>query len=264
MVFCPLYSGSSGNCTYVSCGNTSLLVDAGLSGKAITDALGSIGADIGMIGAICVTHEHIDHVKGIGVLSRRYGIPVYCTSGTWRMMPSSVGQIPEKLRRVIEPGEDFYIGDLSLTPFPISHDAAEPVGYRLWGDGRSAAVATDMGYMKKETLRVLSGVDIILIECNHDPDMLFENPRYSAALKARIRGRKGHLSNGDCAEAVLALYDTGTRHVVLGHLSRENNTPETAHGAVCAAIRDRGIAPGADLKVDMAWRDRVGKVYQLR
>ena len=120
-----------------------------------------------------------------------------------------------------------------------------------------------MGYMKKETLRTLSGVDIILIECNHDPEMLFENEHYTAALKARIRGRKGHLSNEDCAKAVMELYDNGTRHVVLGHLSRENNTPEKAHETVCAAAAARGVAPGEDLKVDMAWRDRVGKVYHL-
>ncbi len=263
MIFCPLFSGSSGNCTYVSCGRTSLLVDAGLSGRAIAGALSSIGADIAGIDAVVVTHEHIDHVRGIGVLSRRYRIPVYCTPGTWRAMPRSVGEIPPALRREIDGDADFYIGDISLTPFRISHDAAEPVGYRLWGGGASAAVATDMGYMKKETLKVLAGTDIVLIECNHDPEMLAENPHYTAALKSRIRSRRGHLSNEDCARAVLDLYDSGTRHVVLGHLSRENNTPETAHGAVCAAAAARGIVPGGDLKVDMAWRDRVGKVYRL-
>lgn len=263
MIFCPLFSGSSGNCTYVSCGSTSLLVDAGLSGKAIVGALSSIGADIADISAVVVTHEHIDHVRGIGVLSRKYRLPVYATGGTWAYMPKSVGEIPGNLRREIDGETDFYIGDISLTPFAISHDAAEPVGYRLWGGGRSAAVATDMGYMKKETLKTLSGVDIVLIECNHDPDMLNVNPNYSSALKARIRGRKGHLSNEDCARAVLDLYDSGTRHVVLGHLSRENNTPEKAHGVVCAAAADRGIAPGEDLTVDLAWRDRVGKVYHL-
>ncbi len=263
MDFCPLFSGSSGNCTYVSCASTALLVDAGLSGKAIVGALDSIGADIGAISAVVVTHEHIDHVKGIGVLSRRYHIPIYCTPGTWRCMPRSVGEIPPPLRREIGDGEDFYIGDLSLTPFPISHDAAQPVGYRIWGGGRSAAVATDMGYMKKETLKTLSGTDLVLIECNHDPDMLMENPHYTAALKARIRGRKGHLSNEDCARAVMDLYDAGTRHVVLGHLSRENNTPEKAHQTVCMAAAARGIVPDSGLTVDLAWRDRVGKVYHL-
>ncbi len=263
MIFCPLFSGSSGNSTYISCGGTSILVDAGLSGKAIEGALSSIGADVGGICAVVVTHEHIDHVKGIGVLSRRYRIPVYCTPGTWGNMPRSVGEIPASLRREFESGTDFYIGDISLTPFPISHDAAEPVGYRIWGDGASAAVATDMGYMKKETLKVLSGTDLVLIESNHDPEMLMDNPHYTSALKARIRGRKGHLSNEDCARAVLDLYDSGTRHVILGHLSAENNTPERAHEVVCGAAAAGGIAPGADLKVDMAWRDRPGKVYHL-
>lgn len=263
MVFCSLFSGSSGNCAYVSCGSTALLVDAGLSGKAIEGALSSIGADISRISAVAVTHEHIDHVKGIGVMMRKYHIPVYCTPGTWRNMPRSVGEIPASLRRDIERGEDFYIGDLSLTPFPISHDAAEPVGFRIWGGGRSAAVATDMGYIKKETLKILSGTDLVLIESNHDPDMLRDNPRYTAALKARIRGRTGHLSNDDCARAVMELYDEGTRHVVLGHLSHENNTPEKAHGTVCALAAARGIVPDRDLMVDLAWRDRVGRVYHL-
>ena len=264
MIFCPLYSGSSGNSAYIASGDTAVLIDAGLTGKAIENALSSIGADIHKISGIVVTHEHSDHVKGVGVLARRYRMPVYCTNGTWQAMPGQVGQIPPELRREFEAGEDFFIGDLSFSPFSIPHDAADPVGFRVWGDGYSVAVATDMGYMRKQVMEAVAGSDLILLESNYDPDMLSVNPHYTSHLKQRIRGRRGHLSNDDCAGAVTDLYDTGCRHVVLGHLSGENNTPELALETVRQSILARGLRPGEDITLDIAWRDRVGSVYTLQ
>ena len=264
MIFCPLYSGSSGNSAFVSCGEDSLLVDAGLSGKAIENALEVIGADPAALRAIIVTHEHADHVKGIGVLSRRYRLPVYCTEGTWAAMPRGVGAIDKSLMRTFSPGEDFYIGKLSVTPFPIPHDAGEPVGFRIWGEGRSVSVATDMGYVRRDVLQAISGSDLILLESNHDPDRLMENPHYSSALKRRIRSRQGHLSNEECARTLLTLFDTGCRHFILGHLSGENNTPETAYDTAVRYAAERGIVPGRDIAIDLAWRDRVGRVYEIR
>ena len=264
MIFCPLYSGSSGNCTYIESGETAILIDAGLTGKAIENALSQIGADIGRIRGIVVTHEHSDHVKGIGVLSRRYRLPVYCTAATWRAMPGQVGVIPSELRREFIAGEDFFIGGMSFSPFSIPHDAVDPVGFRVWADGYSVSVATDMGYMRKQVMEALAGSDLILLESNYDPDMLSVNLHYSANLKQRIRGRRGHLSNDDCACAVLDLFDTGCRHVILGHMSGENNTPELALETVKQAAAARGLRPGRDITLDLAWRDRVGSVYTLQ
>ncbi len=264
MIFCPLYSGSSGNCTFISAGSTAVLIDAGLTGKAIENALKSIGAQIENISAIVVTHEHSDHIKGIGVLARRYHLPIYCTEGTWKAMPGQVGTIPSDLKREFIAGEDFFIGSMSFSPFSIPHDAADPVGFRVFADGYSAAVATDMGYLRKSVLEALAGCDLILLESNFDPEMLSVNPHYASHLKQRIRGRSGHLSNDDCADAAMMLYDTGSRHFILGHLSGENNTPDLALETVSQAARARGLTPGADIFLELAWRDRVGSVYTLQ
>ena len=264
MTFCPLYSGSSGNALYVATEHTRLLIDAGLPGKAIVDALTQIGVNPATLSAILITHEHSDHVKGAGILSRKFNLPIYATPGTWFSMERSLGPISDRNRREFSPDADFYVGEIGVVPFTIPHDAAEPVGYRLLHGAFSVATATDMGYMRKNVLEHLAGVDMLLLESNHDPEMLRQNPHYSQALKRRILSNRGHLSNEACAEAVLALYNTGVRHVVLGHLSAENNLPELAFNTVACALQEAGIACGRDMTVDMAWRDRVGHVYVIR
>ena len=227
--FCPLFSGSSGNALYMGAGDTRILIDAGLSGRTVSDALNSIGVLPETLSGILVTHEHSDHVKGVGILSRKYHLPIYANART----------------------------------FSVPHDAADPVGYRVYFGACSAATATDMGYFSKTALDALSGVDILVLESNHDIDMLRENEHYTAALKSRILGRHGHLSNEACAEALWLLYRTGVRHAVLGHLSHENNTPELAMRTVCEAMQAHGLRVGLDISVDMAWRDHVGGIYEL-
>lgn len=261
--FCPLFSGSSGNALYMGAGGTRILIDAGLSGRTVSDALNSIGVLPETLSGILVTHEHSDHVKGVGILSRKYHLPIYANARTWAAMEKQVGAVAPSLRREFETGESFFIGDLSVMPFPIPHDAADPVGYRVYFGACSAATATDMGYFSKTALDALSGVDILVLESNHDIDMLRENERYTAALKSRILGRHGHLSNEACAEALWLLYRTGVRHAVLGHLSHENNTPELAMRTVCEAMQAHGLRVGLDISVDMAWRDHVGGIYEL-
>ena len=261
--FCPLFSGSSGNSLYIAAGNTRILIDAGLSGRTVCDALNSIGVLPETLNGILVTHEHSDHVKGVGILSRKYHLPVYANARTWAAMERQVGAVAPSLRREFETDESFYIGDLSVMPFGIPHDAADPVGYRVYSGACSVATATDMGYFSRKALDALSGVDMLVLESNHDIDMLRGNDRYSQALKARILGRYGHLSNSACAEALWMLYQTGVRHVVLGHLSHENNTPELAMQTVCEAMQAHGLRIGGDITVDMAWRDHVGGVYEI-
>jgi len=259
--FCPLYSGSSGNAIYAGAGDTSLLIDAGMSGKAITDALLSIGVLPETLGGILVTHEHSDHIKGVGILSRKYRIPVYANAPTWLGMEKTVGSIPPGCRNEFE--DSFYLGPFYIQPYAISHDAAAPVGYRVHLGDISVATATDIGIFRKDTLEALSGTAIVLIESNHDVSMLQANPHYSLTLKHRILSNKGHMSNEACGEALCRLYERGVRHAVLGHLSGENNTPDLAYTVVCGILREHGIEPQRDMRVDMAYRDHVGKVYVL-
>ncbi len=263
LTFCSLYSGSSGNATYIASGKTGILVDAGLSGRQMTEALARIGVLPETLSGIVITHEHSDHVKGAGILSRKYHVPVYANERTWEAMASQVGAVAPGEKRVFETDGDFYIGDLSLHAFPIPHDAADPVGFRVWGGGRSAATATDMGYVRKDVLRALAGADLVLLESNHDPQLLMNNPHYSAALKRRILGQHGHLSNEACANGILALYESGVRRLVLGHLSAENNTPNLAMETALQAVTGQGLTPNEDIWLDLGWRDHPGQVYEL-
>ena len=263
MIFCPLYSGSSGNCLFVQYGNTRLLIDAGRSGKMITDALRFIGVEPESIDALLITHEHSDHIAGAGILARRYGIPIYATELTWQAMTGKLGSVPAGLARVFDRSGDFYLGDIGVVPFAIPHDAVEPCGFRLWGGGVSLSTATDIGHYTESVHSAISGSDLILLESNHDPDMLRCNPHYSAALKRRILSNHGHLSNEACAEAIVRLAEAGTRSLILGHLSGENNTPSLALTTSENRVELEGMRLGEDIRIDLAWRDRVGGVYTL-
>jgi len=261
--FCSLSSGSSGNATYISAGNTRILIDAGLSGKTVIASLNSIGVLPESLNAILVTHEHIDHIKGVGILSRKFHIPVYANENTWVGMTRIVGEIPIGMRRIFQTDQDFYVDDLAVMPIAIQHDSAEPVSFRVYAGSRSVAVATDMGIMSKQVINQLAGVDLLLLESNHDIEMLRQNIRYSEALKRRILGNRGHLSNDSCSIALMALYETGVKHALLGHLSNDNNTPELAMYAVSAALAEHGLKPGSDIFLEMTWRDRPSGFYTL-
>ncbi len=263
MFFCPLYSGSSGNVLFCQYGGTRLLVDAGKSGSCIEEALKDIGVKIRSISGVLITHEHSDHIAGAGVMARKYGLPVYATPGTWRAMESKIGKIPPGLRREIGAGQDFYLGELGISSFRIPHDAEEPVGFRLWGGNVSVSTATDLGHFSDDVFAQIAGSDLVLLESNHDPDMLRANPHYNSQLKKRILGDYGHLSNEACSQALLRLIAAGTRGVILGHLSGENNTPGLAMRVSSAALRQEGIEPDRDVNLQVALRDRVGAVYSL-
>ena len=264
MFFCPLYSGSSGNALFCQYGNTRLLIDAGKSGKTIEDALASIGADIRTISGVLITHEHSDHISGAGVLARKYNLPLYATRETWVAMEDKVGKIPPGMVREIEAGRDFWLGDIGVVPFSIPHDAADPVGFRLYGGNLSISTATDLGHFSENVYANVAGSTLVLLESNHDPDMLRANPHYSQMLKARILGDRGHLSNEACSRALLRLIGAGTAEIILGHLSGENNSPALAGRTAAAALKREGIRPEEDVRVRIALRDEVGSVYILK
>lgn len=264
MYFCPLFSGSSGNALFCQYGNTRLLIDAGKPGRQIEEALRSIGVDPATLSGVLITHEHSDHIHGAGIISRKYHLPLFATSGTWAAMAGKIGKIAPEFRQEIQAGRDFYLGEIGVAPFPIPHDAADPVGFRLYGGSLSIATATDLGHFSRFVYDQIAGSDLILLESNHDPDMLRANPHYNMQLKTRILGDHGHLSNEACSEALVHLIAAGTGTVLLGHLSGENNTPELARQVSIQALAREGIQPGRDVQLDVALRDHTGPVYTIR
>ena len=264
MYFCPLYSGSSGNTLFCQYGDTRLLIDAGKTGRCIGDALESIGVSPDTLSGILITHEHSDHIQGAGVMARRYHLPLYATQETWRAMTGKIGKVPGDLIRTVQSGKGFWLGEIGVEPFSIPHDAADPVGYRLWGGKLSVSTATDLGVFTQDVYDRISGSTLVLLESNHDPDMLRANPNYNALLKARILGDRGHLSNESCAGALLRLIAGGTRNLILGHLSGENNTPVLARRVSETAMLREGIRPGADVRLEVALRDETGEIFVLK
>ncbi len=264
MYFCPLYSGSSGNALFCQYGNTRLLIDAGRTGKAIEEALRSIGVSPETLSGILITHEHSDHILGAGVMARKHGLPLFATQDTWQAMTGKIGKIPGDLIRTVRSGRGFWLGEIGVEPFSIPHDAADPVGYRLWGGRVSVSTATDLGQFTEEVYAPIAGSTLVLLESNHDPDMLRANPNYNALLKARILGDHGHLSNEACAGALLRLVAGGTKNLILGHLSGENNTPTLARRVSETAMVREGIRPGEDVQLQVALRDEIGCIYELK
>ena len=251
--FCPLFSGSSGNAVYIGSDSTGILIDAGVSASRIIKELGAVGVSPGGIRALLVTHEHSDHISGVGVFSRRFHVPVYATEGTWAAMRGKIGDIDERNVITFPAGEDFSVGDLFIRSFQIPHDAADPVGYAVTHGRCKAAVATDIGCVRDGWLNELEGCDALLLEANHDVSML-EAGSYPYELKKRILGRKGHLSNDAAGEAAVSLVQRGVRAIMLGHLSKENNFPELALTSVTCALREAGWEPGRDVMLSVASR----------
>lgn len=246
-----LISGSSGNSTLITDGKTNLLVDCGTSGKRIFAALEQTGAAPADIDALLVTHEHSDHTKGVGVVARRLGIPIYATSGTHRNM--EIGAVNDSQIRIIASDSPFSIGGIDVMPFEIPHDAAEPCGYCFSDGSEKVAVATDIGHMNDYLMNQLSGCSDVLLESNHDVDML-RYGEYPYMLKKRILGDFGHLSNASAAHTALELVKRGTKHIMLGHLSDKNNLPEIAKMETFNFLTDNGVRIGSDVTLQVAER----------
>jgi phosphoribosyl 1,2-cyclic phosphodiesterase len=260
--FCSLYSGSSGNSIFLGSGSTRLLVDAGLSAKRIIGALASIGEKPSELSAILVTHEHSDHIRGAGILSRKFNIPVYANENTWTAMETFIGPVDSCNRAFFNTGSEFDLGGITIKPFPIPHDACEPVGFSFFAENKKITVATDIGHMTLELLNCMEDSDLLLLESNHDIEMLRIGP-YPWHLKKRIAGDRGHLSNEAAGKVIAHMAEKGTKRFLLGHLSRENNFPELAYQTVCNALCERSIQAGTDIMLDVVLRDRVGKVIEI-
>lgn len=262
---CSIASGSSGNCICVGSDDHHILIDAGISGKRIENGLNSIELKSQEMEGILITHEHMDHIAGLGVMARRYGLPLYATAGTIKAIRStaSVGEINDGLFHVIHPHEEFELGDLTILPIPISHDAADPVAYRISHGGRAFAVVTDLGTYTDETVASLQNLDALLLEANHDIHML-ETGIYPYPLKRRIMGDRGHLSNERSGQLLGELLHDQFQAVMLGHLSKENNYEELAYEAVRLEVT-MGDNPyrADDFPIHVAKRDAVSPVIRV-
>lgn len=249
-----IISGSSGNCSLITDGKTNILADCGTSGKRAIEALSKLGVNNKMLNAIVVTHEHTDHTKGVGVLSRKLDLPVYATHGTHEHQ--NLSGIDENLVYKITPDVTFEVGSIEITPFSIPHDANEPCGY-VFSSGRDrVAVATDIGTMSDRLFSRLYGCQSVLLESNHDVDML-KFGDYPYALKQRILSDVGHLSNKAAAAAALELIKNGTKHIMLGHLSDKNNTPDIAQMVTYCHLTENGISVGNDVTLQVAERYKI-------
>lgn len=233
MKMCSIASGSSGNCIYIGTDATHLLVDVGISGKKTVEGLNNLGLAGSDIDGILITHEHADHISGLGVMCRKFGIPVYGTGGTISAVKKmwSLGKIDDSLFNVVNADEKFILKDITVNPMKISHDAAEPVAYRFQYGAKRMAVATDLGIYDDYTVECLKGMDVLFLEANHDINMLQVGP-YPYYLKQRILGSRGHLSNELSGKLLSCLLHDKLKSVILGHLSKENNLAELAYETV--------------------------------
>ena len=265
MRMCSIASRSSGNCIYVGSDHTHLLVDTGISRKRIEEGLKKLEIKGEEIDGVLITHEHSDHIQGLGVLSRKYELPIYATKGTIEGISgsTSLGKMPDGLFHTIRADEPFRLGDIEVKPFAISHDACEPTGYRFECGGRSAAVATDLGKYDEYTVSNLTGLDAVLLEANHDIHML-EVGGYPYYLKQRILGDKGHLSNELSGRLLCDILHDNLKHIILGHLSKENNYARLAYETVKLEVTlGDNDYKGEDLDMFVAGRDSVSDIIMV-
>ena len=229
--FCSLYSGSSGNSLLVSTENTNILIDAGVSSKKIETALNNLDVDPYKLNGILITHEHSDHIQGLGTFAKKFDLPVYVNQKTLDAMPKQKEKIAEKNINIIKIEEKFEINDLKIKPFSIPHDAANPCGFCIFKDNKKMSIATDIGHMTNGILKNLEDSLFVLLESNYDPEVLMYS-KYPYPLKNRIRGPIGHLSNQDAGKTISCLLHSGLKQAMLGHLSKESNFPELAYKTV--------------------------------
>ncbi len=237
-----LASGSSGNATYIETPKRKMIVDCGLSGKKMVELMASIGRNLADVDTLFVTHEHRDHTHGVGVLARKYKMNVYANEATWQAMDRIVGKIPIEQKHIIEPDELKTFSDIDVQTFKVSHDAANPQFYAFQKDQKQFVILTDTGYVSERLRAQLRGADGYLIESNHDLELLRMGP-YPWSLKQRILSDEGHLSNNDGALAVSEMLSDKTKHVFLGHLSKETNMKQIAYDTAFQIMVEKGLAP---------------------
>ncbi len=247
--FSVLASGSTGNAIYVGTDEVNLLVDVGLSGKKLEQLMEEVGKNPKDLDGILVTHEHSDHIKGLGVVARRYGLPIYANEKTWQAMENQIGDvsIDQKFEFQMESVQTF--ANLDVESFAVSHDAVDPMFYVFHHNGKKLAIITDTGYVSERMKKTIEEADAFLFEANHDVGML-QMGRYPWNVKRRILSDKGHVSNEDAGIALLDVIGNNTKHVYLGHLSQDNNMIDLAKMSVEQTLTKHGIEVGKQLTLE--------------
>jgi len=246
--FSVLASGSTGNAIFIETGDHSFLVDAGLSGKQMEALFQKIDRDMGNLSGILVTHEHSDHIKGVGVLARKYKLPVYANAKTWQAMDSLIGQVPVDQKFTFDMETVKTFGSLQIESFGVSHDAAEPMFYCFHQQDKKIVIITDTGYVSDRMKGLISNADAYVFESNHDVQML-RMGRYPWSIKRRILSDVGHVSNEDAAIAMSEVAGDRTKRIYLAHLSLDNNIKELARMSVTQTLESRGIIVGEQFEL---------------
>ena len=257
-----LGSGSKGNCTLVASDKTIILIDAGLPVVEIETKFNTLGVNPMDISGILITHEHSDHIKSVGKLSKKYHIPVYAHISEWPVLSAKCKDILEQ-SKIAFGNDDFYIGDLTISAFGLSHDANMCLGYSIFCNGAKFSIATDLGNYTKDIVEKLKGSNVVLLEANHDENLLLNNPHYPMILKKRILSNKGHLSNRQSAEIIAQLVG-GTNQILLGHLSEENNSPILAYNTIKALLSEKGIEEGKHIFIDITYQHRMSNIFEIK
>ena len=261
LTFTTLASSSGGNASLVSCGDTHVLLDAGISARRITTGLKTLGVAPESLSAILITHEHSDHIAGLQVLTKKLRIPIYATAPTCRQLCYKVAFL-EDLVRPQEAGTGMQIGSLWAESFSTPHDAAGSVGWSVAGDEGRMVLCTDLGHVTDAVRQAVEGCDLLVCEANHDVEWVKSGP-YPYYLKQRILGDRGHLSNEAGADLAAFAARAGAKTVVLAHLSQQNNTPARAYEVVCRRLRAMDCDPERDLALSVAPRAELGTTYRL-
>lgn len=260
--FCSLYSGSSGNSLLVETENTKILVDVGVSSKKIENALSNLDINPSSINGILITHEHSDHVQGLGTFAKKYDLPIFANQKTLDSMPKQIEKISQNNIKKFIIEEKFEIGDMQIKPFSIPHDAANPCGFSIFKDNKKISIATDIGHMTNGILKNLEDSIFVLLESNYDPEVL-KFSRYPYQLKSRISGPNGHLSNELAGKTINHLLNSGLQQAILGHLSKESNFPELAYKTVLDEIISSNNYSESNFKLSVASRDIPGNICSL-
>jgi phosphoribosyl 1,2-cyclic phosphodiesterase len=255
--FTLLGSGSSGNATLVSAGDKHILVDIGLSGRETVRRLAECGISPPQISAIVVSHEHGDHCRGIAPFVKNLEVPVFITDAAYSAADMAVD---DRKRQPIESGRAFEVHGLLFTPFAVPHDAADPIAFCIEKDGVKIAIVLDLGYMSNLAVERLKDCDAIVLESNHDINMLKVGP-YPWALKQRVMSRRGHLSNDSVAEYLASGFDGRAKHLILAHLSEKNNLPELALLSARRALEERSGLLALQTKLELGFADRISRSY---
>lgn len=240
MRFSILASGSTGNAFYIATDTTKLLVDAGLSGKQMDKLFGQINANPDELDGILVTHEHSDHIKGLGIIARKYNLPIYANEKTWNSMEKGIGKLTNDQKFHFESNHVKTFGDIDVESFSVSHDAVDPMFFTFNHNGQKVALVTDLGYVSERIKKTVEGADAFIFEANHDVSML-QMGGYPWNVKRRILGDYGHVSNEDCGLALSDVITDNTKRVYLAHLSKDNNMKELARMSVDQVLKERGI-----------------------